>query len=527
MTIENSPRATSSVPARTRPRTPTPARRAAHQPVASLVAAVTQASAAAGSRAGGSWAGSVCKPKNTKNTAANRSRSGPSSARAPCAAGPDRAIPARNAPTAADACSACASPATRKARPSTLSSRTSSRGLNTSRLAAGPKRSASSSTTPTAPTAPAIGSSPPTRLSPASRTVRTGRYTAMARSSITSSDRTTGVSRLPMRPRSSRSLATIPEEEIQVTPPSTSAASGRQPSSSPAASPGVKFSTRSIVPAGAPARSPAASSSAEYSSPRTSSSSTTPISAPAAANSCAADSGSRPPSPNASPASRYSGIGDSPKRPAIRPRTPSANSLPPSSRSRTAVWSSTSAAQDPHERADALGGADHHGGVGGLEAELRSRRGDRRAPAQHRHDRDAGAGAGARVADGPGREGGPGRDRQPVDRQPLHLLPEPAEPLRDAAGAEQLGEGVAVLVAQLDHVLAGVGVLGVEEQQVAAAGEMGHDPELAAGRGGELVAQPDAGQGGLLDVHGGSWVGAAAPGVPRSTPGSPDPRHAR
>lgn len=60
MTIENSPRATSAVPARSRPGRPTPWRRAAYQPVATLVAVVTSAS----SRTAGS----------TGNTGAERRR---------------------------------------------------------------------------------------------------------------------------------------------------------------------------------------------------------------------------------------------------------------------------------------------------------------------------------------------------------------------------------------------------------------------------------------------------------------------
>ena len=58
----------------------TPARRAASHPVSSLVTMPTRASSAASPATGGILAGSVCRPKKTKNTAANRSRSGVSSA---------------------------------------------------------------------------------------------------------------------------------------------------------------------------------------------------------------------------------------------------------------------------------------------------------------------------------------------------------------------------------------------------------------------------------------------------------------
>ncbi len=133
MTIENSPRATSAPPARQRPSTEIPDRRAAQYPVAIFVTAVSRASARAGSRTGGMLAGSVCSPKKTKKTAANRSRSGLSSVCAPSATSPDSAMPTRNAPTAADTWSCCATPATRIVRPSTTSSSFSGSSLETNR----------------------------------------------------------------------------------------------------------------------------------------------------------------------------------------------------------------------------------------------------------------------------------------------------------------------------------------------------------------------------------------------------------
>jgi len=102
MTMENSPRATRAPPARHRPRLAIPARRAAQWPVTILVAAVTTARTAAGRSTGGISAGSVLSPKNTKKTAANRSRSGLTSVWAPSATSPDKAMPTRNAPTAAE-----------------------------------------------------------------------------------------------------------------------------------------------------------------------------------------------------------------------------------------------------------------------------------------------------------------------------------------------------------------------------------------------------------------------------------------
>ena len=76
MTIENSPRAISTVPARTRPRGPTPARPAAIHPVATLAIDVTIASTSAGRATSTRSDGSIRNEKNRKNVAANRSRSG-------------------------------------------------------------------------------------------------------------------------------------------------------------------------------------------------------------------------------------------------------------------------------------------------------------------------------------------------------------------------------------------------------------------------------------------------------------------
>ena len=175
MTMENSPRATSVPPARHRPRDPIPARRAAYHPVPILVKTVTTASSRAGSSTGGIWAGSVESPKNTKKTAANRSRSGVSSLRAPSATSPESAIPTRNAPTAAETCNCWATPATRTVSPRTTRSSISGLSEDTARLMSRPCRSARYSTNPTVPSATSRAMLPPARPTPASIAVSSGR----------------------------------------------------------------------------------------------------------------------------------------------------------------------------------------------------------------------------------------------------------------------------------------------------------------------------------------------------------------
>ncbi len=214
MTMETSPRATRAAPARARPRDATPARRAAHQPVPTFVAVVTSASTTAHSSTSGMAPGSVCRPNTTKNTAANRSRSGSSSFVAFSAVGPEMAMPSRNAPTAAETCIAEAMPATSSAEPRILSRNTSRSALSTTVETYLPYRSATSRTTLTTASETPTALSPPSRLTPASRAVRIGRYSAITRSSNTRTDSTTGVSRLPSLPRSPRTLAMMPEEEM-------------------------------------------------------------------------------------------------------------------------------------------------------------------------------------------------------------------------------------------------------------------------------------------------------------------------
>src|SRR5918994_3762470 len=241
----------------------------------------------------------------------------------------------------------------------------------------------------------------------------------MARSSTTRMDRITGVSRLPSRFRSPRTLATIPDEVTYVTPPSTTAASADQPSSSPASRPGVKLRPRSTRPAGAVARRLPSSSLAEYSRPSRSSRRMTPTSAPISMNSLAVTSGSRPPSPKASPASRYRGMADRPRRPARGPRNPSPRMTPPSSRRTAAPSCTPSAPQQLTQLLDALGGADDDQGVAGLEDGVGGRGGDGAVAAHDGHDRHAGAAAGLGVGDGLAGVRAARPDRQPVDGQPL------------------------------------------------------------------------------------------------------------
>ena len=155
-----------------------------------------------------------------------------------------------------------------------------------------------------------------------------------------------------------------------MTPPSATAATGPQPSSSAAATPGAALSTRSTQPAGACGAGWPTSSSAVYSRPSVNSSRITPISAPAEMNSSLVASGRMPPVPKASPASRYSGIGRDadPERPA-RPACRDPRMTAPSSIRRIATCTrALPVGEDLGDGRGALGGADHDDDVAGVEA---------------------------------------------------------------------------------------------------------------------------------------------------------------
>ena len=118
---------------------------------------------------------SVESPTKRKNTAANRSRRGVSTRCACLAAGPDIAIPTRNAPTADETFAPAASPETSSPSPSTDSSSTSASFDQTSRDTSFPCRSAMYRISSTERSAITTDTVPMMRLVPIRRAVSTGR----------------------------------------------------------------------------------------------------------------------------------------------------------------------------------------------------------------------------------------------------------------------------------------------------------------------------------------------------------------
>ena len=95
-----------------------------------------------------------------------------------------------------------------------------------------------------------------------------------------------------------------PEDATNVMPPMNNAGITPQPRINAVIAPGGNVSARFNSPARIELRRAASSSDAEYSSPTRNNSRIRPISLPVSTNDAVAPSGSRPPSPNARPASR-------------------------------------------------------------------------------------------------------------------------------------------------------------------------------------------------------------------------------
>ncbi len=131
MTMENSPRATSAPPARHRPPGDTgPARRPV--PGGDLRQSRDDGQHERGQQHQQDGRVGV-QPEEDEEDRREEIRNGLSSVCAPSATSPDRAMPTRNAPTAAETWSCCAMPATRIVRPSTTSSSFSGSSLETKR----------------------------------------------------------------------------------------------------------------------------------------------------------------------------------------------------------------------------------------------------------------------------------------------------------------------------------------------------------------------------------------------------------
>ncbi len=173
---------------------------------------------------GGMDAGSVFRPNTTKKMAANRSRRGSSTRAAFSAVAPEMAMPSRNAPTAAETCSAEAIPATSSAAPMSVRRNTSRSLLSTTAETTFPHRRAmtrtrvtTSSETPTVPTPAAIAGS-------ASRAI-TGPNTAMSSTYV--------VARAASSPSTAPEATARPAMTMENSPRATSAVPARARPSRP------------------------------------------------------------------------------------------------------------------------------------------------------------------------------------------------------------------------------------------------------------------------------------------------------
>ena len=129
------------------------------------------------------------------------------------------------------------------------------------------------------------------------------------------------------------------------------------------------------------------------------------------------------------------------------------------------------------------------------------RGGDHVVASDDGHDRRSGAGPCPCVTQRPAGIAGAGADLDLPGAEPGHLLRQVGEPLGDPGRAEDLGDRVGFLCGEPQQQPRLVGIPAVVGDHLEVALPTGHDPDAAALRGGELVAQPNTRQQHLIDVH--------------------------
>src|SRR5271170_7554356 len=232
------------------------------------------------------------------------------------------------------------------------------------------------------------------------------------------------------------------------------------PSSQPAMAPGVALSTTSTSAEGTCCFMLLANSALENSRPKVSSRSTTPMGAPVLTNTLASVTEWMPPLPSHSPASRYSGIGDSANRRASAPSNASALRTAPSCKSSGAEICTQSALLDELLHAvDAGLGADNDQYVGSAQHLRRPRRSEHLVIAHDRDDRRAGSGSGTGVPQRPVHEDAAGQDVHLTGFEPRYFASELNEPFGDPGRTQNLGDRIRFLVGETKDRASLVGVV--------------------------------------------------------------------
>src|SRR5271156_3141613 len=231
-----------------------------------------------------------------------------------------------------------------------------------------------------------------------------------------------------------------------------------------------------------------------------------------------------PPLPSHSPASRYSGIGDSANRRASAPSNASAVRIAPSCKSSGAEICTQSALLDQLLHAvDAGFGADNDQYVGSAQLLGWPRRSEHLVIAHDRDDRRAGSGSGTGVPQRPVHEDAAGQDVPLTGFEPRYFASELNEPFGDPGRTQNLGDRIRFLVGETKDRASLVGVVAAVQDDLEVAATSRDDADLLTVVAGELVPHPHAGQQHLFDVHGASaawpWRADPADGPPRGVHG--------
>src|SRR6201991_337035 len=231
-----------------------------------------------------------------------------------------------------------------------------------------------------------------------------------------------------------------------------------------------------------------------------------------------------PPLPSHSPASRYSGIGDSANRRASAPSNASAVRTAPSCNSSGAEICTQSALLDELLHAvDAGFGADNDQHVGSAQLLGRPRGSEHLVIAHDRDDRRAGSGSGTGVSQWSVHEDTAGQDVHLTGFEPRYLASEFDETFGDPRRTQNLRDRVRFLVGEAKDrtSLVGVVIAVQDDLEVAAASRDDADPLTVVA--GELVRHTHAGRQPFFAVLVSSaawpWRAGPADGRPRDVHG--------
>ena len=289
-------------------------------------------------------AGSVCKPKNTKKTAANTSRKGAIRMRIASASSPVISSPTKNAATAEEKSNMAATPPANSASPNVVSNKDAPLSALSKNAKGFPPRAPTNSSTATTNNPDPTPKAPERNDAAPPMAASTGRYGAITKSSNTKIVTSDFHSGRDFHPISRATCVAIPLLDTYVIPAIATTNTTFHPSSKAMTAPGIAFKNRSTTAVFLCSRTSLTIVFAENSRPRKSNNMIAPTSAATPINGCEKSRSATPPTPKPTPARRNNGALAICSLTATRAMIPRRTNTPPSSATIRAVSGSTKAA---------------------------------------------------------------------------------------------------------------------------------------------------------------------------------------